>query len=99
MKIRPGRPCYAHRAAGGRVYQREGNVRYELGTSWNESLFERLTASRMRSRLDALRSFAKDQNGDGGLAKRVDENHELRDYLHRERAAFMASHSWVEGWI
>jgi hypothetical protein len=74
-------------------------VRYELGTSWNESFFERLTASRMRSRLDALRSFAKYQNGDDGLAKRVDENRELRDYLHRERAAFMASHSWVEGWI
>jgi hypothetical protein len=67
-------------------------MRFKLGSSWNETFFERVTASRKRSRLDALRALAQHGTGDGGLVGLIQENRALSEYLWRERAAFMASH-------
>lgn len=35
----------------------------------------------------------------GGVHKRIDENRELLELLQREASGFLASHSWVEGWL
>lgn len=35
----------------------------------------------------------------GGVHKRIDENRELLELLQREAPDFLASHSWVEGWL
>lgn len=35
----------------------------------------------------------------GGVHKRIDENRELLELLQRQAPDFLASHSWVEGWL
>ena len=35
----------------------------------------------------------------GGVYKRIDENRELLELLRREAPCFLASNSWVEGWL
>lgn len=35
----------------------------------------------------------------GGVYKRIDENRELLELLQRQAPDFLASHSWVEGWL
>lgn len=35
----------------------------------------------------------------GGVHKRIDENRELLELLQREAPEFLASNSWIEGWL
>lgn len=35
----------------------------------------------------------------GGVYKRIDENRELLELLQHQAPDFLASHSWVEGWL
>lgn len=35
----------------------------------------------------------------GGVHKRIDENRELLELLQRDAPEFLATHSWVEGWL
>lgn len=49
-----------------------------------------------RFALGALDIIAKCE---GGIWKRIDENRELREYLHEHAPGLLAQHPWIEGWL